>query len=225
MENTIKINILTRKGSRPKYYKELSNSIKSQTYKNIRHIKSCDNKSCNYLSDDIDVIQVPNLHNIGKGFYNLYLNTLAASVNEGWVIILDDDAKIIDNTFIEKLANICSTSNIDDILIYRTYIGTRKTQISLNYTKPIDGQIDMSCFCVHYSIFDKYKFTMPTRADFRFLDEIYNSNQYNFKYIELPIGIWSNYHGAKFGNNSSNLPPRETYFPRKFNKPLNMFRF
>lgn len=203
MENNIRINILTRTGSRPKYYKELSNSIKSQTYKNIRHIKSCDNKSCNYLSDDIDVIQVPNLRNIGKGFYNLYLNTLAASVNEGWVIILDDDAKIIDNTFIEKLANICSTSNIDDILIYRTYIYPQKRPIPLNYTKPILGKIDMSCFCVHYSIFDKYKFTMPINADFRFLDEIYRSNQYNFKYVKIPIGIWANYDGAKGGKNPS----------------------
>ena len=66
---------------------------------------------------------------------------------------------------------------------------------------------------------------MPTHADFRFLDKIYNSNQYNFKYVKFPIGIWANYDGAKHGKNSSSRPPRKTYLPRKFNKPLYMFRF
>ena len=38
-------------------------------------------------------------------------------MEDGWVIILDDDSKLVDNTFIEKLAEICSTSNENDVLI------------------------------------------------------------------------------------------------------------
>ena len=45
----ITINILTRTGNREKYFKTLEDSIKNQTYKNIRHIKSNDNTNCDYL--------------------------------------------------------------------------------------------------------------------------------------------------------------------------------
>ena len=50
------INILTRTGKRPKNFKIMEESIFSQTYKNIRHIKSCDNPNCNYLNNSNDVV-------------------------------------------------------------------------------------------------------------------------------------------------------------------------
>ena len=45
----ITMNILTRSGNRPIYFKILKNSILAQSYPHIRHIISNDNPSCKYL--------------------------------------------------------------------------------------------------------------------------------------------------------------------------------
>jgi len=199
----ITINILTRSGNRPTYFKALKNSILTQTYQHIRHIISNDNPNCNYLTDEKDVYAVIKSPSLGYGFYNLYLNELANQVKDGWVIILDDDSKIIDNTFIEKLAEICSTSNENDVLIYQTYIWPNK-RIIPSPQEVIDKtiaicRIDMTCFCVHYSIFNNIKFRSIRGGDFYFLDDVRNSKKYNFKFVDIPRGIWGNYDGPKDG--------------------------
>ena len=37
----------------------------------------------------------------GRWAYNLYLNKLASQVTDGWVLILDDDSVLVNDTFIE----------------------------------------------------------------------------------------------------------------------------
>jgi len=200
------INILTRTGNRVNYFSQLKASIDAQTYNNIRHIKSNDNPNCSYLANESDVIDVIPDRQSGKAFYNLYLNELGKQVNDGWVIILDDDSKIIDNTFIEKLADICKDSSQDEILIYKCKIWDGNGRIIpcpdiFNTNTLIKGEIDMVSFCFHYSIFDKFKFTSDSCGDFNFLDSIRKSNAYQFKFVNLPIGLWGNYDGAKNGEN------------------------
>jgi hypothetical protein len=203
INKNITINILTRSGNRPTYFKTLKDSILTQTYPYIRHLISNDNPECNYLTEDKYVYAVSKPPSRPRGFYNLYLNELAAQVEDGWVIILDDDSKIIDNTFIEKLAEICSTSNENDVLIYQTYIWPNK-RIIPSPQEVIDKtiaicRIDMTCFCVHYSIFNNIKFRSIRGGDFYFLDDVRNSKKYNFKFVEIPRGIWGNYDGPKDG--------------------------
>jgi hypothetical protein len=205
INKNITINILTRSGNRPTYFKTLKDSILTQTYPYIRHLISNDNPECNYLTEDKYVYAVSKPPSRPRGFYNLYLNELAAQVEDGWVIILDDDSKLIDNTFIEKLAEICSTSNENDVLIYQTIIEPDKRVVpsSDSFINKINkcGDIDMVCFCVHYSIFNNIQFKCQLGGDFLFIGDIENSKQYNFKYIEqLPKGLWGNYDGPKNGN-------------------------
>jgi hypothetical protein len=57
----------------------------------------------------------------------------------------------------------------------------------------------MACFCVHYSVFSHFKFQAGVCGDFHFLNLIRNSKKYRFKYVDLPVGIWANYDGAKGG--------------------------
>jgi hypothetical protein len=199
------INILTRTGKRPKLFKKLEDSIISQTYKNIRHIKSCDNPACNYLNNSKDVIKVVPDKSAGKAFYNLYLNTLLDVINGGWIIILDDDSKLIDNNFLEALANECRTSNKNDVLIYKVKIHKGGEVLPKDNSVKY-GKIDMACFCFHSSISKDLRFDGRPYGDFNFLDKIRNSNNYNFKFLngkkndkEIPIGIWANYEGPKHG--------------------------
>jgi hypothetical protein len=196
------INILTRTGNRETYYKTLKDSIDLQSYENIRHIKSNDNANCSYLKDEEDVICVSPNRKAGRAFYNLYLNDLGKQPKEGWVIILDDDSKLIDATFIEKLAKICDKSSENEVIIYKARIyKDRILPKDDNFRNNIfqNGDIDMACFCVHYSVFSNFKFKADVCGDFHFLNLIKNSNKYKFKYVDLPIGIWANYDGAKGG--------------------------
>tara|TARA_Y100000389_G_scaffold201430_1_gene244160 strand:+ start:277 stop:1005 length:729 start_codon:yes stop_codon:yes gene_type:complete len=224
MEN-IQINILTRTGSREILFNNLKNSILNQNYSNIKHIISCDNENCSYLKNEDNVIKT-----IKKDipyFYNSYLNELAKNVTHGWIIILDDDSKIINNNFVSDLAKICENSNPKDVLIYRIKYGlngnilpsTSEFEEALKEKKIINKKpirsasskngnkykknfklctIDMACFCVHYSLFQKYKFEEISCADYNFLKNLKNVN---FKYLlDFPISLWANYEDPKKGN-------------------------
>jgi hypothetical protein len=196
------INILTRTGRRERYYQTLKDSINLQSHQNIRHIKSNDNDKCLYLSEEEDVINVNRNPKLGKGFYNLYLNKLAKETKEGWVIILDDDSKLINTTFIEELSKICDESSEDEVIIYKVKIyKKRKVPNNKNFSKKKFkiADIDMACFCLHHSVFSNFKFPAIRGADYYFLDSIRKSNNYKFKYVDLPLGIWANYDGAKRG--------------------------
>ena len=198
------MNILTRTGHREYHYKRLLDSIQSQTYKNIRHLKSCDNPSCTFLDfrNDKDIVQVKKNTKL-KRFYNLYLNNLGKKVNEGWIMILDDDSKLVSPTFIEKLAAECKQSTPKDILIYRTFIRPSKTVIPpngyLNQKFIRRKYIDMSCFCVHYSVLKKEKFKATQAGDYKFLKMLLEKKKYKLKWLTLKPGIWANYDGQKMG--------------------------
>ena len=80
------INIITRTSNRPIYFKKNRNSILEQTYKNIRHIISVDNKiSYNYVKThnikDIVFIN-KNVFKQSKFVHNLYINTLLKEVKK-----------------------------------------------------------------------------------------------------------------------------------------------
>ena len=196
------INILTRTGKRENYYQSLKNSIELQSHKHIRHIKSNDNVECSYLNDEKDVVCVIPNRKAGNAFYNLYLNDLGEQVKEGWVIIMDDDSKLIDTTFIEELSKICDKSSENEVIIYKTKIYKHNiipNNENFENKNFYNGGIDMSCFCVHYSIFSDFKFKGQKCGDYNFLNTIRDSNKHKFKYVDLPIGIWANYDGAKNG--------------------------
>jgi hypothetical protein len=201
------INILTRTGKREVLYHHLRNSIEEQTYPFVRHLKSNDNPECNYLRHETDVFAVDESKEAEREdsrFYNLYLNTLASYITEGWVIILDDDSKMIDSSFLSQLADICDVSRENEIIIYRARIGEGEGVIP-----PIEHMnehiiektcIDMACFCAHYTVFAKYKFTSEIYGDYNFLTLLKNSNEFQFKFVEnLPVGIHANYEGARHG--------------------------
>ena len=138
-----------------------------------------------------------------KTFYNLYLNELLENVTEDWVIILDDDSKLIDNTFIEKLANMCENADEKDVLIYQSKVVNKILPLKKQMfdKKIVLGCIDMSCFCFHYTLFEKIQFDDKACGDYHFLNKIIKSKEFNLRFMKLPIGIWANYDGAKLGKN------------------------
>lgn len=200
-----KINILTRTGNREKYYQTLKSTISSQTYQDIRHIKSNDNPNCTYLSSEDDVYHVEKDKNLGKAFYNVYLNEIGSKVTDGWVLILDDDCKLTDNVFIERLANECSNASENEILIFQSGIFPQRLILPINadfenkFIKPC--AIDMACFCMHHSVLKHVQFDGRHMGDYNFLKKVEEKTKYAFKFVRIPPGIWANYDGAKHGRN------------------------
>ncbi len=189
------INILTRTGNRPSYFKELKKTIHLQTNKNIKNYISCDRPDCQYLTGEKNVITVEKSSD-NSGFYNLYLNQLAEQCQKGWVIILDDDSKLTDKNFLLNLSRICQCYTSDTIIIYRSLVNKRVLPPNnrINHAK-----IDMSCLCIHHSVFKDYKFTDMLSGDYRFLILLLLSEQFKFVYPNIPVGVHANYDGEKLG--------------------------
>lgn len=205
------VTILTRTGNRPIHYMNLVSSIKQQTKEPI-HLKSNDNPHYNYLSQEKNVFPVIPHPEKGNGFYNLYLNKLISKVDHGWIIILDDDSKMIDNTFIDKLSCICNSTPHNEIIIFQTYIGKDKrvipNDVSMKRNEIKMGNIDMACFCAHFSVFEHVKFDAKRFGDFNVLRKL-KQKGFLFNFVrELPIGIWANYEGDKKGKSNVSLMTR-----------------
>ncbi len=205
IKQDIVINILTRTGQRESCFKNLEKSIKNQTYKNIRHLKSNDNPDCKFLKGKKDVFPVKKEKKYYSTHcpYNGYLNLLKSKVKEGWIIILDDDAKLIDNTFIEKLVQqIKNTKN--KALIYDVYNnGIKKIMPNTQslFKKEFDvnsvmhGNLDMAGIAFHHSV--NISFPDACSGDYIFFMKLLDSKL--VEYVNIEPGIWSNYSGNMSG--------------------------
>ena len=197
------INILTRTGSRKKCYEKLKKSLRQQTYKNYRHIKSCDNAECDFLDNEKDVYRVKRLKKYRYNHcpYNLYLNTLINKVRKGWIIVVDDDAKFVDSNFLMNLSHELSVADKNKIFIYNIYAGKDKFIMPVKNRADIknirDTSIDMGCIAFHCS--NKTRFKEICAGDVVFFKEAIET--YEPAFLDIPIGIWINYRGWANGKN------------------------
>ena len=105
--------ILIRTSNRPKYFKKMMDSIKTQTYKDIVTIVHTDNDKDTYVEGDI-IVKGEILNVKGSAPYNLYNNTLLKSIpGEGWYCFLDDDDMLYDDFVIEKLVKHAKRDHIN----------------------------------------------------------------------------------------------------------------
>jgi hypothetical protein len=180
------INILTRTSGRPLAFKRCHESVKNQTYKNVRHIVSIDNlqdeeyvKECgvDYFFMDKNVISkeadIPDPKTGPRFIYNLYLNKLIEKVNDGWIIILDDDDYLTDNNVLQKVANIAK-SNTDMLLWQMKYPNGGLLPSLQELGKPPRlARIGMPCFAIHSGIAKTIKFDGWKCGDFRFIQKVW----------------------------------------------------
>ena len=199
------LNILTRSGNRRLLFEALRESLSRQTYTNIRHIVSNDNSYSTdpYLrpNDGYDVLSVSANRSV-PAFYNLYIDTLAAEVSDGWIMIIDDDAKFIDETFLERLSAEIRVRSPRDILTFPGYIGKGRNLVGIEDSflpAPRFTEVDMSNFCVHHTVLKQLPITMLyPGVDHWMLTQWHTNPQYNMVWIgNLPKGVWANYQGAR----------------------------
>ena len=210
--NDTKINILTRSGKRKDCFIILRESIEHQTHKNYKHIISNDNKDNDFLKKYDNVVSVDYIKKDKEKYkdiksshcpYNLYLNKLINETSDGWNIIIDDDAILIDKNFLRNLAKECSKAKKDEILVYDIFIGGSKEKSPIKFDKQlkhgiIKGHIDMNSFAFHSSCTIRHD--DKCAGDYNFIKNA-QINGYKLKYIKIQQGVWSNYSGWSHGNN------------------------
>lgn len=224
------INILTRTSGRPEYFKRVYDNVKKLKYDGkINHIVSTEkSKNNNYLYNysDITIVEVDdktlykdlNINNKNKHIilkHNLLINKLLKSVNNGYIIILDDD-DVLDVNVLTNIGEL----NEDTLHIYNTkhknlgIIPNSKDYV----TPPKLGKI-CSCSYIIHSKWAKQKEWKPMRSgDFIFLSEIYNIIP-NTKYIDV-VGAYVDNVGLGFerDSNDKNTQPRLKFRSDYINK-------
>ena len=156
-----KINIITRTGTRENCFRMLKKSIETQTYKNYVHYKTNDNIHNTFLKNEPNVIDVTHLRKKKTRQilcpYNLYLNEVTNKIKDGWVIIIDDDAKFVHDKFLEYLAKLCAKKNPNEVFLYNIYFRQEKSIFPLNDSFRM-GTFDMASICIHSSLLKTFHF-------------------------------------------------------------------
>jgi glycosyltransferase involved in cell wall biosynthesis len=181
------INIITRTSNRPNGFDRNYCSIKNQTYKNINHIVIYDNHSDfeKYLFKydnittkwvDRDKLKTNYMgpHFLGKFFWpsyhNLYFNPILKTIDEGWIIFLDDDDYLFDKDSVQKIVN--HLQDEDTLYIWKMLSNGNiiiPKEIAFKMKKIELGNIGNNCFTFHSKWSKETQWDAFKCADFRFV--------------------------------------------------------
>lgn len=178
------INILTRTSGRPIGFKRNVESVRSQTYKNIRHIVCTDDKdSVSYIEEMgvtdyilIDKEEVINSdtelpRNSRKMIHNLYLNILNEKVTDGWIIYLDDDDRFFENNSLQKVVDQINTVDEDTLVAWRMKYSSGRT-LPLSYGDMRPSKIGGSCIGFHSKYSKDAIWDSWACSDFRVIEKL-----------------------------------------------------
>tara|TARA_R100000935_G_C2778650_1_gene140736 strand:+ start:19 stop:834 length:816 start_codon:yes stop_codon:yes gene_type:complete len=185
--NNIVINILTRTSNRPSAFLQCYRSIKLQTYSNINHIVSYDNKDTFDYIKELDIIPIkvlkpsgidkPAFDNFGNVYapYNLYCNDLLSMVNKGWVMFLDDDDRLFNDCVVKEIVDKIKENSEDTLFVncMRYPNGKLKPSVySLSNSRIKINDIGSPCVVFHSKYINKAKWDDYKRSDFRFIKKL-----------------------------------------------------
>lgn len=178
----LKINVLTRTSGRPKGFRACYESICEQRFENVRHIVSYDSKEdLKYLANcKIDLVQVSSKLNLTVSDtdykpYNLYCNELLNEVEDGWILFLDDDNRLLNKESFNMLKKEINKADEDTILFFQTTYpnGSSIPEDSYFENKKIERyHIDTACFVFHSKYKEAAKWDEWRTADYRFIMEL-----------------------------------------------------
>lgn len=178
------INILTRTSNRPIGFEKCFESVKNQTYRNVRHLVSYDNPAdLSYIKKyKVETIKVykdeiidENALNKKYEPYNLYCNELLKEVKEGWIMFLDDDDMLLHDNVLKEIINHIRKSNENTLFFWYTRFpdGTLlPSQENFKNKKIVLQQMDTACFSFHSKYKNAALWDAWWAADFRFIEKL-----------------------------------------------------
>ncbi len=194
------INILTRTSGRENFFGECRDSVMRQNYDNIRHIVGTDDKeSLKYLKDinDEDKLEYKRLQKTEKMTfpYNVYLNKLTEKVHQGWIMVLDDDDKLVGKHAIDKL--ILRIKSEDEMLIWKTWFPDKIIPNRTFGKKITRGDVTGIGFMYHSKHKNKVKWQGVKMGDYEFIEEM--SNHLRVRWVNV-VATATNYREAYIVN-------------------------
>lgn len=200
MEKYHNLTIITRTSARPNSFARLVGSISLQTYKHIKHIVLCDNESAaNYTSRILQQAPYPyQIETVKKtsnnhGFYNLYLNHGIKMVDDGYILIIDDDDYILNNKALENFWKRSKPEKGFYIVQFLRGLKVKpqahlfsKISYQAGDTSPIIvGKIGTSCAIFKQQHVKNACWNDMLGSDFLFIRQLAQNNNYTF--IPVPI--------------------------------------
>jgi hypothetical protein len=193
-----KLNILTRTSNRPIAFKRNAESVQKQTYMNINHIIGTDDKkSFDYIQEHgyEDIVYIDrqsildndtcvNPHTGPYSPHNLYMNEIQKSVTDGWIMYLDDDDYLVNETTIEEIMSVVNNSDEDTIIYWQMqYSDGRALPVTMNKKPPRIGGIGSPCFTFHSKYLKFAEWDSWKCSDFRVVHRLHQNIE---KYIWIP---------------------------------------
>jgi len=183
------INILIRTHNRPNYFKLAMESISGQTYPNIRVFAGYHNSITDDYLIPYKVTPVPykkyeqridkksDTYNYGNPFpMNVYLNLLADNVQEGHVILLDDDDRFTSEHAVMHIASRIRDKNT--MVCWRINAMGRIIPSDENWKQePKPKDISGISFCLPANIIKEHTFEPYRLADYRLAKFAWNKTK------------------------------------------------
>lgn len=201
-------NILTRTNNRPKYFFLCHESIKSQDYKGTvtQYVSIDEPKTMEYIHMYRNTLKIVNVERKQKmqsnSFpYNSYLNTMLSKVEDGWVIVLDDDDKFMKKEALsiisEKIKELGEDAE-DSLIFWKVKIGTRICPSVACFGKQVRRN-DISNIGIAFHVKHKDKAHWPEirGGDFKCIEGL--SQHLNCVWID-DILTCTNSNAGNFGN-------------------------
>lgn len=179
------INILIRTSYRPEQFGRCLESIKSQTYKNVRVIVGYDRiDALSYIPANVEWTFLY-ADNSVPFFYDLYCNDLKLIVNEGWFFFLDDDDILTTPTVLQELAEHL-TGPHEAVICQFLRNGVPKPADNYIRKRVIwEGKIGLPCLVLHSKHKALSGLDGQKAGDYRYIKEV--TDQVNTKFITLPL--------------------------------------
>lgn len=179
------INILIRTSYRPEQFTRCLESIKGQTYLNIRVVVSYDDdRALEYIPTEIEKIRVLHVTNFPY-YYDLYCNNLKPMVTDGWFLFLDDDDILTSPTVLQELTEHL-TSPHEAIICQFLRNGVPKPADN-HIRKGVirEGKIGLPCLVLHSKHKALSGLDGQKAGDYRYIKEV--TDQVKTKFITLPL--------------------------------------
>jgi len=196
------VNIITRTSNRPLYFKRNELSVKNQTYKKIIHHVITDNIFDLYVKPKKNTV----IHHVnhektntsldiadpmtgGKAPYNLYFNDVLDTIESGWILYLDDDDYLLDDTAIERL--ISKLNSNDDMLIFqmRYENGMVLPPNDLAKVFPVLYKIGSPCIMANIINIKNNKWDGYKCGDYRHICKVYKSCKTKLWLVTPYVGV------------------------------------
>lgn len=173
------VNVLIRTYKRPNYFKMCYESIASQTYRNIRIFVGCHDyqtdhylipypvTTINYDQYSKSIPEHSDNQNYGRPFpMNHYLNEMVKQVQNGFVILLDDDDRFTSNDAVERIMS--KVKNENTMVSWRIKAMNRVIPCDSNWKKePVPKDISGISLCIPAKVIKSHTFEPYRLADFR----------------------------------------------------------